>query len=200
MDLIAEPDDIAIAFGADEPGGEEVAAARSRRPASRGCLTVAFAPSGAEWELEVPAEDPYVRQELAETAYHVLWELVHVFFDHRGLLSGREARPVHDTGHSSFLYPFLSESETDLEAVVADVRASAMLKAAEVGELREQTLGEGAEALVGGGRGAAALLRGGRQAARARQRRLGDRRDGRRRRLPLPACRAAAGGRGGRST
>jgi D-sedoheptulose 7-phosphate isomerase len=154
-DLVVEPDDIAIAFGADEPGGEEVAASVAAAR-ERGCLTVAFAPSGAEWELEVPAEDAYVRQELAETAYHVLWELVHVFFDHRGLLSGRDARPVHDTGHSSFLYPFLSEAETDLDAVVADVRASALLKAAEVGELREQTLGEGAEVLT---EAAAALRR-----------------------------------------
>ena len=71
------------------------------------------------------ADDPFVRQELAETAYHVLWELVHVFFDHRGLLAGpRGRRPTHDTGHSSFLYPFLSESEHDLEAVTEDVRAS----------------------------------------------------------------------------
>jgi len=147
LDLVAEPDDIAIAFGADEPGGEEVAAAVA---AARGigCLTMAFAPAGAEWELEVPAGDPYVRQELAETAYHVLWELVHVFFDHRGLLSGRDSRPVHDTGHSSFLYPFLSESEVDLEAVVEDVRASAVMKAAEVDELREQTLGEEAETIA----------------------------------------------------
>ena len=35
-----------------------------------------------------------MRQELAETLYHVLWELVHVFFDHRGLLEGRERRDV----------------------------------------------------------------------------------------------------------
>ena len=68
-------------------------------------------------------DDPFVRQELAETAYHLLWELVHVFFEHRGLLEGRAARPVHDTGASSFLYPFLAESETDLDAVLADVRA-----------------------------------------------------------------------------
>jgi D-sedoheptulose 7-phosphate isomerase len=154
VDLVAEPDDIAIAFGGDEPGAEEVAAAVAAAR-DRGCLTLAFAPCGAEWELEVPAEDPYVRQELAETAYHVLWELVHVFFDHRGLLSGREARPVHDTGHSSFLYPFLSESETDLSSVVADVRESVVMKAAEVTELREQTLGEGAEVLAA----AAAALR-----------------------------------------
>ena len=33
-----------------------------------------------------------------ETLYHVLWELVHVFFDHRGLLEGRDARATHDTG------------------------------------------------------------------------------------------------------
>ena len=63
------------------------------------------------------------RQELVETLYHVLWELVHVFFDHRGLLEGREAAPVHDTGASSFLYPFLSEAEDDLDAVLDDVRA-----------------------------------------------------------------------------
>ena len=59
----------------------------------------------------------------------MLWELVHVFFDHRGLLEGREARPVHDTGASSFLYPFLGESEDDLEAVVEDVRRSVLAKA-----------------------------------------------------------------------
>jgi D-sedoheptulose 7-phosphate isomerase len=81
-----------------------------------------------------------VRQELVETLYHVLWELVHVFFDHRGLLEGRSARPTHDAGASSFLYPFLAEREDDLEAVVADVRGSVLAKAEEVGALRAQTL------------------------------------------------------------
>jgi D-sedoheptulose 7-phosphate isomerase len=146
--LIAEPDDIAIAFG---PGTEEALAVARER----GCLTAAFEPSGAEWELVPPAEDPFVAQEVAETAYHLLWELVHVFFEHRGLLEGREARAVHDTGASSFLYPFLSEGETDLEAVVADVRSSVSMKAEEIGALREQTLGEGREALAA----AAASLR-----------------------------------------
>ena len=60
----------------------------------------------------------------------MLWELVHVFFDHRGLLEGRDGAQVHDSGASSFLYPFLGETETDLEAVVGDVRA---LGAGEVG-------------------------------------------------------------------
>ena len=34
----------------------------------------------------VPAQDPMVIQETHETLYHVLWELVHVFFEHEGLL------------------------------------------------------------------------------------------------------------------
>jgi D-sedoheptulose 7-phosphate isomerase len=145
LDLIAEPEDIVIAFGepADGPQlGQALALARER-----GCLTVAFAPLGAEWELEPPSADPFVRQELAETAYHVLWELVHVFFEHRGLLEGRTEQRVHDVGASSFLYPFLGEQEHDLDAILGDVGASAAMKADEVGGLREQTLGDGFEAL-----------------------------------------------------
>ena len=64
-----------------------------------------------------------MRQELAETAYHVLWELVHVFFEHRGLLEGRTEQRVHDVGASSFLYPFLGEQEHDLDAILDDVAA-----------------------------------------------------------------------------
>ena len=146
LELIAEPDDIVVGFGVDDADGEAAAALALAR--ERGCLTVAFAPGAAEWEFEPPAEDPFIRQELVETLYHVLWELVHVFFDHRGLLTGREARGVHDSGASSFLYPFLAESETDLEAVLADVRESALMKAEEVAALREQTLTENREVLL----------------------------------------------------
>jgi D-sedoheptulose 7-phosphate isomerase len=78
----------------------------------------------------------------------VLWELVHVFFEHRGLLEGRQARQTHDTGASSFLYPFLAEREDNLEQVLEDVRRSVLMKAEEVGALREQTLTENAEALA----------------------------------------------------
>ena len=148
VDSICEPDDIAIAFGCDEEGSAEtldaLAVARER-----GCLTIAFQPgAGAEWEFDPPTDDPYVRQELIETLYHLLWELVHVFFDHRGLLEGREAKAVHDPGASSFLYPFLSESETDLDSVLGDVARSALMKAEEVGALRVQTLTENREGLL----------------------------------------------------
>ena len=156
LELVAEPDDIAIAFGAGEDGGEAAAALALAR--ERGCLTLAFAPAGAEWEFEPPGPDAPVRQELVETLYHVLWELVHVFFDHRGLLEGRNARPTHDTGASSFLYPFLGESERDLDAIVADVRRSVLAKAQEVGELRAQTLTENRDELIAAAAGLAGDL------------------------------------------
>jgi D-sedoheptulose 7-phosphate isomerase len=153
LDLIAVPDDIALAFGADEDGGEAARAVALAR--ARGCLTVAFSAAGAEFEFDPPTGDPYIRQELIETLYHVLWELVHVFFEHRGLLSGREVKRGHDAGASSFLYPFLAEREDNLDAVLDDVRRSALMKAEEVGELRAQTLLENQHVLVG----AAAALR-----------------------------------------
>src|SRR3954469_21865881 len=146
LDLVAAPGDIGIAFGADEPDGQAAEAVPLAR--ARGCLTLAFAGAAAEWEFPPPSADPSVRQELAGTLYHVLWELVHVFFEHRGLLSGRSARAVHDTGASAFLYPFLAESEHDLDAVVADVRRSVVLKSEEIGALREQTLTANRDELI----------------------------------------------------
>jgi D-sedoheptulose 7-phosphate isomerase len=146
VELVALPDDIAIAFGTDEDGGEGARALSLAR--ERGCLTIAFGPAGAEWQLEPPTSDPYIRQELIETLYHVLWELVHVFFEHRGLLEGRSPRRVHDAGASSFLYPFLDEREHNLDAVVEDVRRSVLIKSRDVGALREQTLRENGPAIA----------------------------------------------------
>jgi D-sedoheptulose 7-phosphate isomerase len=150
--LLAGPDDIAMAFGAGDDGGEAAAATAVAR--DRGCLTIAFAPAGAEYEFAPPVADADVAQELVETLYHVLWELVHVFFEHRGLLSGRSERRSHDAGASSFLYPFLDEREDQLEPVVEDVRRSVLAKAADIGQLRAQTLGDNAEVI---GRAADAL-------------------------------------------
>jgi D-sedoheptulose 7-phosphate isomerase len=141
--VMAEPRDIVIAFGCDP---ETVAALGVA--ARRGCLTVAFEPIGADWELEPPVVDPLARQELTETAYHLLWELVHVFFEHRGLLAGRHGGAVDDAGASSFLYPFLSEGERHLEHVIDDVCGSIRVKARETGLLRVQTLDEGCDTLI----------------------------------------------------
>jgi D-sedoheptulose 7-phosphate isomerase len=155
VDLLAEADDIAIVFGADDAGAEMETRAALATARARGCLTIAFSPAGAEWEFLPPSDDPFVRQELVETLYHVLWELVHVFFEHRGLLEGRRVHSQHGAGASSFLYPFLAEQEHDLDAVLADVSSSVRMKADEVGELRVRTVAEGRGELLA----AAATLR-----------------------------------------
>jgi D-sedoheptulose 7-phosphate isomerase len=163
-DDLAAPGDVARGAAGDDlaraaPGDDLARALALAR--ERGCLTVAFGAGDPEWAFLPPSDDPFVRQELVETLYHVLWELVHVFFDHRGLLEGREARRTHDTGASSFLYPFLAEAQDDLEAVLADVRGSIVMKAQEVAELRAQTLTEGREALVAAAAALRACLDGG---------------------------------------
>ena len=53
----------------------------------RGALTISFDAGAADFTFTVDSSDPYVVQEVHETAYHVLWELVHVFFEHPGLLA-----------------------------------------------------------------------------------------------------------------
>jgi len=146
VNLVAEPDDIAIAFGCEDADRETERAVSLAR--QRGCLTIAFAPAAAEWEFDPGSDERFVRQELVETLYHVLWELVHVFFEHRGLLDGRDARRVHHTGASSFLYPFLAEGEHDLDAVVEDVRRSVLMKADDIQALRVQTLTDDRTALL----------------------------------------------------
>jgi D-sedoheptulose 7-phosphate isomerase len=133
--LLVQPQDIVIGFG-DEVCAA-VAAARSA-----GALTLGFCAGGGAEHVFTPASgDPFVDQELVETAYHVLWELVHVFLDHTECTTGPGG------GASSFLYPFLDQRERDLEPVVDDVRRSILMKAAEIGELRRRTLSDGAAAL-----------------------------------------------------
>ena len=127
-----EPGDVAIVFDGRVP---------------QGCLTIGFE-AGADWDFAPPTDDPFVRQELIETLYHVLWELVHVFIEHR-------ERSGEDAGAAGFLYPFLG-GESDLSAVREDVRRSVEAKAAEIGALREQTLTENADVLEA----AAGALRG----------------------------------------
>jgi D-sedoheptulose 7-phosphate isomerase len=124
LELLSEPADAVIVFGLDAT----IAAVRKR-----GCLTIGFEPGAAEWVFEPATGDPFVAQELIETLYHVLWELVHVFLEHAG-------RAGRGGGASSFLYPFLSDATTDASSLVDDVRASVLMKASEIGELRAHTL------------------------------------------------------------
>jgi D-sedoheptulose 7-phosphate isomerase len=85
---VARPDDIALGISHGRPEGEVAEfLAEARR---RGLLTIAISggdtATDAEHAFVVTSDDPAVVQEAQETAYHVLWELVHVFFEHPGLL------------------------------------------------------------------------------------------------------------------
>ena len=142
---MAEPGRHRDRFGAEEDAAE---AAAIRLARERGCLTLAFAPAGAEWGVRAARPGCPGAAGAGRAFYHVLWELVHVFFEHRGLLEGRSARRTHDTGASSFLYPFPRRAGTRLDAVMDDVRRSVLAKAEEVGELRAQTLTDNHDELV----------------------------------------------------
>jgi D-sedoheptulose 7-phosphate isomerase len=86
---LARPDDIALAIShgrPDEATREFLGEARRR-----GLLAIAMTGAGAavadaEHSFAVRSADPVIVQEAQETSYHVLWELVHVFFEHPGLL------------------------------------------------------------------------------------------------------------------
>lgn len=151
--LIARPDDMLIAFaGGAEPARERDQEVRDAIEVARkrGCMTLAFGDLGAAWEFLVQKEDqdPFVQQEIVETFYHLLWELVHVFFEHRGLLGGEQEKPSMQMGNSGFLYPFLTDQTYDLGRVIADVRNSVLMKVEEVSELRWSMVEASREALL----------------------------------------------------
>ena len=85
---MARHDDLLMLVTAGAPdrrARELLAAARDG-----GLLTLALAgpvgdvASTVDHLFTVPSDDPCIVQETHEMLYHVLWELVHVFFDHRG--------------------------------------------------------------------------------------------------------------------
>jgi len=77
---------LGLIHGSTDPAVE----AFLREARRRAGLTIAMAGQGGgadvDYSFEVPSADPAVAQEVQETSYHVLWELVHVFFEHPGLL------------------------------------------------------------------------------------------------------------------
>ena len=90
---LADPADIALGLSADGNSASVLAGLEVAR--ERGLLTIALAggdggqiaPSKvADHLIVTPSDDPRVVKELQVTAYHVLWELVHVFFEQPGVL------------------------------------------------------------------------------------------------------------------
>ncbi|RDI75848.1 SIS domain [Gaiella occulta] len=86
---LARASDIALGI---VHGGEDPAVTSFLEDATRqGLQTIALVGPGSAVRADelfvVPSEDPRVVQEVQETVYHVLWELVHVFFEQPGLLA-----------------------------------------------------------------------------------------------------------------
>lgn len=88
---LGSPGDIALGLSAG--GGCAATAAGLRTAAELGLLTVALAggdgavAAAAEHVIMTRSADPRVVKELQVTAYHVLWELVHVFLEQPGVLA-----------------------------------------------------------------------------------------------------------------
>lgn len=139
LPVLARPDDMVMGFAFSAP--DIAAAERALSDArARGALTFALAGEAADYPFCAPDADPFVCQEVFEALYHVLWETVHVYFEHR--------EQGHDTGASAFLYPFLGRKEQNMEAVTADVQESMRQKAMEVNRLRQAAAETQTEALV----------------------------------------------------
>src|SRR5215210_4363702 len=126
LPVLLQPEDMVMGFAfpeADESVERAVRAARER-----GALTFSLTGDVGEYSFAPPDSDPFVIQEVIEVLYHVLWETVHVYFEHR--------EQGHDVGNSSFLYPFLGKGQQPLEEVVKEVQDSMLLKVREVNRLR----------------------------------------------------------------
>lgn len=93
LETLGRPEDIAMGISPD--GRCRNVLLGLERAKAMGMLTLALAGGDAgdlakaacvEHVFVVGASDPLTVQEVHETLYHVLWELVHVFFEHKGLL------------------------------------------------------------------------------------------------------------------
>jgi D-sedoheptulose 7-phosphate isomerase len=87
----------------------------------------------------VRSDDPLVVKEGHVSAYHLLWELVHVFLEDR--------RAGHSSDPALALYPFLAGGGSD--KVAASATASSRAKLADVVQLRAQVAAEQHDHLVG---------------------------------------------------
>jgi D-sedoheptulose 7-phosphate isomerase len=126
LPVVLQPEDMVMGFAFPE---RDAAVERTLLVAKeRGALTFALAGEVGDYPFELPDENPFVCQEVFEVLYHMLWETVHVYFEHR--------EQGHDVGASSFLYPFLGTQEQRLEGVVEEVQSSMLQKMEEVNGMR----------------------------------------------------------------
>ena len=126
LPVILRPEDMVMGFAFPERDEAVERALNAAR--ERGALTFALAGESGDYPFAPPDDDPFVVQEVFEVLYHMLWETVHVYFEHR--------EQGHDVGASSFLYPFLGREEQALGTVVEEVQGSMLQKMEEVNGMR----------------------------------------------------------------
>jgi D-sedoheptulose 7-phosphate isomerase len=89
--LLARPHDIAMGFFSSENGRDTNILTALTEAKEMGLLTIGLTNGRSQQPnldfcFVVPSDDQMVVQETHETLYHILWELVHIFFEHEGLL------------------------------------------------------------------------------------------------------------------
>jgi D-sedoheptulose 7-phosphate isomerase len=142
LEAILHPEDIVMGFGPPE-GDDEI---RSALTFAEGRNALTFALPGAtrsvsyadrNYAVEAFTADPFIHQEMIEILYHVLWESVHVFLEHREL--------GYEVGDAGFLYPFLGQEKQKTGDLVSQVAASIRMKVHDDSVLRAQVAHEQAE-------------------------------------------------------
>ncbi len=126
LPVVLRPEDMVMGFSF--PEADEAVERMLRVARERGAMTFALTGEAGEYSFAPPDGDSFVIQEVFEVLYHLLWETVHVYFEHR--------EQGHDVGASSFLYPFLGTGEQQLAGVVEEVQGSMLQKMEEVNAMR----------------------------------------------------------------
>lgn len=148
-DVAALPCDIVMALGTDAVPPLIAAALTAAR--QRGALTILITggatrvEAAADCHFRIAAANPLVIQEVSETLYHVLWELVHVFFET-------------DDAHPVAFLP-CSAAATQQVDLIAEVRDSMMAKARDVCALRTIIEDQSGARIVEAGRAVAERIR-----------------------------------------
>ncbi|CAN5693290.1 hypothetical protein BH24ACT22_BH24ACT22_11470 [soil metagenome] len=138
LPIVQRPEDMVMGFAFPERDASVERTLSAAR--ERGALTFALTGEAGEYSFALPDEDPFVIQEVFEVLYHVLWETVHVYFEHR--------EQGHDVGASSFLYPMLGSQEQQLEEVVQQVQGSMLQKMEETNRMRAEAAETEAEVIA----------------------------------------------------
>lgn len=94
LQLLGHEEDIAMGISSDGHCTNVIRGLKAAKKRRQLTVGLAGGDGGKMSRLEnidflfvVPTENTIVIQEIHETLYHVLWELVHVFFEHKGLLT-----------------------------------------------------------------------------------------------------------------